>query len=97
MAAAASSDARSPPVAMSDKNAAAQAFTDRLNATPASGSEADRFREADDRLKGLPPATVKALQRFGDAPPPEVVTCMAPLIEGPILRASWVDVSRVAT
>mmetsp|Transcript_69771 Transcript_69771/g.110254 ORF Transcript_69771/g.110254 Transcript_69771/m.110254 type:complete len:158 (+) Transcript_69771:27-500(+) len=33
------------------KKAAAQAFTDKLNATPAACSEADRFREADDRFK----------------------------------------------
>ncbi|OLQ15145.1 hypothetical protein AK812_SmicGene605 [Symbiodinium microadriaticum] len=76
MASSAAPSATAGPSPKMDKKAAAQAFTDRLNATPASGSEADRFREADDRLKSLPAATVQALSRFGEAPTPEVVTCM---------------------
>eukprot|EP00931_Biecheleriopsis_adriatica_P013308 TRINITY_DN114678_c0_g1_i1.p1 TRINITY_DN114678_c0_g1~~TRINITY_DN114678_c0_g1_i1.p1 ORF type:complete len:176 (-),score=61.71 TRINITY_DN114678_c0_g1_i1:10-510(-) len=59
-----------------DKKAAAQAFTDRLNATPASGSEADRFRAADDTLKGLEDKAIQALSCFADGAPPEVVATM---------------------
>ncbi|CAL1148029.1 unnamed protein product [Cladocopium goreaui] len=43
------------------KKVAAQAFTEKLNATPASCSEADRFREADDRFKSCATDRLQAL------------------------------------
>mmetsp|Transcript_110875 Transcript_110875/g.220522 ORF Transcript_110875/g.220522 Transcript_110875/m.220522 type:complete len:162 (-) Transcript_110875:50-535(-) len=60
-----------------EDKAAADAFSDRMNATPAKCSEADRFREADNQLKALQPEHVLAL---GDCPgrelPPGVVAAM---------------------
>eukprot|EP00401_Gymnodinium_catenatum_P054622 CAMPEP_0117496494 /NCGR_PEP_ID=MMETSP0784-20121206/20686_1 /TAXON_ID=39447 /ORGANISM="" /LENGTH=197 /DNA_ID=CAMNT_0005291467 /DNA_START=95 /DNA_END=689 /DNA_ORIENTATION=+ len=44
-----------------EQKAAAEAFSDRLNCTPAIGSEADRFREVDDRFKAMSADSVKAI------------------------------------
>lgn len=60
-----------------DKRATAQAFTDRLNVTPAACSEADRFRNADDALRALSSASVQALQSCaGREIPADVATVM---------------------
>ena len=47
---------------------AAQAFTDKLNATPATCSEADRFREADDCFKSCKTETLQALMEYEKRP-----------------------------
>mmetsp|Transcript_86866 Transcript_86866/g.230826 ORF Transcript_86866/g.230826 Transcript_86866/m.230826 type:complete len:164 (-) Transcript_86866:154-645(-) len=64
-----------------DKRAAADAFSDKLNATPASGHEADGYRAADDRLKSLSLASISAIRALGAADaekelPPEIVTVL---------------------
>eukprot|EP00928_Gymnodinium_smaydae_P087211 TRINITY_DN71512_c0_g1_i1.p2 TRINITY_DN71512_c0_g1~~TRINITY_DN71512_c0_g1_i1.p2 ORF type:complete len:214 (+),score=58.02 TRINITY_DN71512_c0_g1_i1:85-642(+) len=69
MAAAEGDDAAAAPPAQAEpkltakeKREAAEAFSERLNATPAKCSEADRFRNADDRLKGLKADAVAAVR-----------------------------------
>ncbi|CAJ1422447.1 unnamed protein product [Effrenium voratum] len=51
-----------------EKRAAAQAFSDRLNATPAEGAEADRFRSAVDRLSSMKREAPQALLRLEEVP-----------------------------
>eukprot|EP00416_Gambierdiscus_australes_P039965 CAMPEP_0171103238 /NCGR_PEP_ID=MMETSP0766_2-20121228/58810_1 /TAXON_ID=439317 /ORGANISM="Gambierdiscus australes, Strain CAWD 149" /LENGTH=160 /DNA_ID=CAMNT_0011563647 /DNA_START=55 /DNA_END=537 /DNA_ORIENTATION=- len=63
---------------MANKKAAADAFAEKFNATPASGHEADRFRAADDRLKSLDTASLSSLRSLGSAQelPPEIVAVL---------------------
>eukprot|EP00933_Yihiella_yeosuensis_P013733 TRINITY_DN12590_c0_g1_i1.p1 TRINITY_DN12590_c0_g1~~TRINITY_DN12590_c0_g1_i1.p1 ORF type:complete len:190 (+),score=60.79 TRINITY_DN12590_c0_g1_i1:64-570(+) len=71
--------AERPRETKKEKEAAADAFTEKLNCTPAAGSEADRFRDADDRLKALPVEAIRALEGFGngdEAPPPDIALAM---------------------
>mmetsp|Transcript_11664 Transcript_11664/g.35206 ORF Transcript_11664/g.35206 Transcript_11664/m.35206 type:complete len:165 (-) Transcript_11664:40-534(-) len=69
-------------MARSDKKAAADAFSEKLNSTPASGDEADRFRAADDKLKSLSVASLSTIHALGGAGaeedlPPEIAEALA--------------------
>ncbi|CAE8664371.1 unnamed protein product [Polarella glacialis] len=60
----------------SDKKAS-DALSDRLCATPAAGSEADRFRDADDRLKALSDEVIQAIRADVDGGmPPDIATVL---------------------
>merc|ERR1719220_3112028 len=60
-----------------EQKEAADAFSDRMNSTPAAGSEADAFREADDKFKQLGPTAIRALTCTPEAQlPPEAVAAM---------------------
>uniref|UniRef100_A0A7S2H4M3 Uncharacterized protein n=1 Tax=Alexandrium andersonii TaxID=327968 RepID=A0A7S2H4M3_9DINO len=68
-------------MAANDKRATADAFSEKLNATPAGGDEADRFRAADDRLKALSAAAISTIRGLSGADaeqdlPPEIVEAL---------------------
>mmetsp|Transcript_19727 Transcript_19727/g.40154 ORF Transcript_19727/g.40154 Transcript_19727/m.40154 type:complete len:164 (-) Transcript_19727:152-643(-) len=65
----------------SDKKVAAEAFSQKLNSTPAAGDEADRFRTADDRLKSLSVAALSTIRALANPDaekdlPPEIVAVL---------------------
>eukprot|EP00913_Durusdinium_trenchii_P035658 g33367.t2 len=72
---------------MSDKKAAQEAFADKFNATPADCSEADRFRDADDRLKGSSAVSLQALAFFDAETVPDAVKATMEPWEGRDFRS----------
>eukprot|EP00929_Paragymnodinium_shiwhaense_P115313 TRINITY_DN8407_c0_g1_i1.p2 TRINITY_DN8407_c0_g1~~TRINITY_DN8407_c0_g1_i1.p2 ORF type:complete len:209 (+),score=63.81 TRINITY_DN8407_c0_g1_i1:85-627(+) len=66
---------KAPRLTAKEKKEAADAFSERMNATPAKCSEADRFREADDQFKKLKPEAFAAVRaacedaKASDLPP----------------------------